>query len=216
MSNYNMNETAETLEKHETLVSEKEALRYTLKNARNEIPEESRIAQSKALTQILTGTEMYQNARYILSYVSYGSEVDTHDLIKQAIKDQKEVYVPKTMETIQGRRMAFFKCEDLQNLKRNARGILEPEIDYANVFPVDIHMALDRGEQWLVIVPCLAFDEKLGRIGYGGGYYDRFLSKLLKKFAIGLAFKEQIIDHVPMGEKDQPVDLVLTPEKAFF
>lgn len=198
------------------VLSRKNELRGELKERRNNIPEEERIAQTQAIIKTLVSTEMYQNARFVLTYVSFGSEVGTHELITQAIRDQKNVYVPRVMESLTGRRMEFFKCEDLANLKRNNMGILEPELNYAQVFPYDIHMSLDRAEECLVIVPGLGFDQRLGRIGYGGGYYDRFLTKCRKKFSIGIAFKEQMIDTVPMGENDSPVDLVLTSDRAYF
>lgn len=198
------------------VAARKAELRKRLKEIRNNLPEEDRIAESRAIMQTLTRTEMYQNARFILTYVSSGSEVDTRDFITQAIKDQKSVYVPKVMESLSGRRMEFFRCDDLTQLHRGAMGIMEPEADYAAVFPYDIHMSLDRAEECLVIVPGLGFDERLGRIGYGGGYYDRFLTKCRKKFSIGIAFKEQMVDEIPMDEYDTPVDLVLTSDRAYF
>lgn len=198
------------------VIAQKAALRKELKERRDNIKEEDRIAESKAIIRTLTSTEMYQNARFLLTYVSFGSEVDTKELITQAIKDQKNVYVPRIMESLSGRRMEFFKCEDIANLQRNYMGILEPELNYAQIFPYDIHMSLDRAEECLVIVPGLGFDQHLGRIGYGGGYYDRFLTKCRKKFSIGIAFKEQMIDEVPMGAQDCPVDLVLTSDRAYF
>lgn len=183
---------------------------------RDAIPEEERTTQSKAITAALQSTEMYQNARFILSYVSFGSEVDTHDLIQQAIRDQKKVYVPKIIDGANGRHMEFFQCEDLHELTPGTMGILEPEADYARTFPYEIHLSLDRAEECLVIVPGLGFDEHLSRIGYGGGYYDRFLSKCRKQFSIGIAYKQQMIDNIPMAENDVPVDLVLTSDRAYF
>lgn len=194
----------------------KAQLRKELKERRDNIPEADRAAESETIIKTLMSTEMYQNARFILTYVSFGSEVDTKQLITQAIKDQKNVYVPRIMESLQGRRMEFFKCENLADLGRNYMGILEPELNYAQVFPYDIHMSLDRAEECLVIVPGLGFDQHLGRIGYGGGYYDRFLTKCRKRFAIGIAYKEQMLDEVPMSENDSPVDLVLTSDRAYF
>lgn len=199
-----------------SIMSDKAALRGRMKQIRGAIPEEDRIAESRAIMKTLRSTEMYQNARFILTYVSSGSEVDTRDFITQAIRDQKNVYVPRVMESLSGRRMEFFRCDDLSALRRSTYGILEPEADYAAVFPYDIHMSLDRAEECLVIVPGLAFDQQLGRIGYGGGYYDRFLTKCHKRFAIGVAFKEQMVDAVPMDSHDMPVDLVLTSDRAYF
>lgn len=195
---------------------DKSDMRKSLKAMRDAIPEEDRVAQSKSITQVLQGTEMYQNARFVLCYVSFGSEVDTHELIQQAIRDQKKVYVPKIVSSDNGKHMEFFQCEDIHALQPGSMGILEPEADYAKVFPYDIHLSLDRAEECLVIVPGLGFDEHLGRIGYGGGYYDRFLSKCRKQFSIGVAYKQQMIENIPMDENDVAVDLVLTSDRAYF
>ncbi len=78
------------------------------------------------------------------------------------------------------------------------------------------HISLDRKEECVVFVPGLAFDASLQRIGYGGGYYDRFLGAFQKRMAVGLSFKEQIIDSVPCAGYDEPLDLIVTPERAYF
>ena len=113
-------------------------------------------------------------------------------------------------------KMDFFLCEDLSLLVRNEKGILEPEANPARLFPYTTHISLDSAENCMILVPGLAFDAKLGRIGYGSGYYDRYLSGFCKKMTIGMAFKEQIVEEVPMGQDDILMDLVVTPERAYF
>lgn len=192
---------------------EKEALRHKMKKLRDEIPEESRNEQNKTITNIILNTALYESAAFILSYVSFGSEVDTTELIRHAIRDGKKVYVPKVLGSGV---MDFFQCEDLAQLRPGAMGILEPEADPCALFPYTTHISLDSAENCMILVPGLAFDKKLGRLGFGGGFYDRYLSGFRKKMAIGMAFNEQIVDEVPMGQEDASVDLVVTPERAYF
>lgn len=192
---------------------EKEALRRKMKKLRDEIPEESRNEQNKTITNIILNTALYESAAFILSYVSFGSEVDTTELIRHAIRDGKKVYVPKILGSGV---MDFFQCEDLAQLCPGAMGILEPEADPCALFPYTTHISLDSAENCMILVPGLAFDKKLGRLGFGGGFYDRYLSGFRKKMAIGMAFNEQIVDEVPMGQEDVCVDLVVTPERAYF
>ena len=192
---------------------QKADLRTRMKEIRNSIPEETREAENKAITNIMLNTSLYESAAFILTYVSYGSEVDTTAFIRQAIRDGKKVYVPRVLRN---NTMDFFLCEDLGNLKRSKMGILEPDADPETLFPYTTHISLDSAENCMILVPGLAFDSKLGRIGYGGGYYDRYLAGFRKKMAIGMAFNEQIIEEVPMGQEDIPLDLVVTPDRAYF
>lgn len=198
---------------NEDLRAVKQEFRIRALAARDNIPESVRAEQSRAITGMILQTELYEKARYILSYVSFGSEVDTRELIRRAVRDQKRVYIPRIMDE---KRMEFFEIQDLSSLKRNSFGILEPEPDPVRLFPYNWHLSLDRAEECVVLVPGLAFDEKLHRIGYGRGYYDRFLAGFRKKMSIALAFNEQIADDVPVRETDEPVDLIVTQERAYF
>lgn len=199
-------------EKLQLLNGQKDALRTTMKQIRDSIPEEQRAQESKALLDIVTQTELYENAKWILSYVSFGSEVDTRELLKRALKDGKRVYVP----AVQEKHMDFFQLENLDALKPGTMGIPEPEADPARVFPYDLHLSLDKAEECVFLVPGIAFDRKCHRLGFGGGYYDRYLDGFHKKMTVGLSYTEQIVDSVPVGEKDVSLDLVVTPGGAFY
>ncbi len=188
-------------------------LRKQMKEIRAAIPADVREAQNKAITSILLNTSLYESAAFILTYVSYGTEVDTRAFIRQAIRDGKKVYVPRVLNH---QKMDFFLCEDLGSLSAGKLGIPEPDPDPENLFPYTTHISLDSAENCMILVPGLAFDSRLGRIGYGGGYYDRYLSHFCKKMSIGMAFNEQMIDEVPLGPNDIPMDLVVTPDRAYF
>lgn len=192
----------------------KKDLREKMKKVRDGIPEETRAAEDEMLTRIILGTELYEAANFILTYVSFGTEVDTKALIRQALRDGKKVYVPYVFP--KSKKMDFFLCEDPGKLRRNRIGIPEPEPDPTGLFPYTTHISLDAAENCMILVPGLAFDAKLGRLGYGGGYYDRYLEKFQKKMAVGMAYNEQIVDEVPMGQEDIPLDLVVTPQQAYF
>ena len=192
----------------------KEDLRARMKKVRQDIPADVRAQEDETLTKIILGTELYESSEFILSYVSFGTEADTRALIRRAIRDGKRVYVPYVFP--KSGAMDFFLCEDLGKLRRNRLGIPEPEPDPAKLFPYTTHISLDSAENCMVLVPGLAFDARLGRIGYGGGYYDRFLGSFRKKMAVGMAYNEQLVDEVPMGPDDIRLDLVVTPTQAYF
>lgn len=201
-----------TEEEKKALGESKKALREKMKALRDAIPQETRNAENKTLTEMILQTELYQKAKWILTYVSFGSEVDTTALIQKAFKDGKHVFVP----CIRNHTMDFYEIENLHDLTPGTMQIPEPDPNPAKKFPYEIHLSLDRAEECAVFVPGLAFDKKCGRIGYGGGYYDRFLGTFRKKMAVGLCYTEQIVDEVPMGENDVQPDLVVTPTGAFF
>ena len=198
---------------NEELQQKKIECRRAMTELRDAIPKEDREAMSRQITDIILQTEMYQNARYILTYVSCGSEVATIPLIRRALKDEKQVYVPRIMGPDT---MRFFRIRELSQLTPGTLQIPEPEADPLRSFPYSMHLSLDRAEECVFFVPGLAFDEKLNRLGMGRAYYDRYLKGFAKKLTIGLAFPQQIIGEVPADEEDVPMDIVVTPERAYF
>lgn len=148
----------------------------------------------------LISSSFYKNSKDIFVFVSFRSEVDTHKIIKNALMDGKNIYVPKVISKDEG--MKAYKIKSLEDMEVGYYGILEPKSCCQEISPNFID---------LVIIPGAAFDKNGGRIGYGGGYYDRFLPLLrgsVKKIAI--AYKLQVIDSVPMEEKDIRVDEIIT------
>ena len=175
------------------VVEEKKALREKMKTIRDAIPEETRKEEDRILTDTILQTPFYAQAKWILTYVSFGSEVDTHALIRSALKDRKRVFVP----CVKDKAMDFYEIEALTDLAPGTMGI-------------------DRAEECAVFVPGLAFDRNCHRIGYGGGYYDRFLASFRKKMAVGLCYTEQVQEAIPCLPEDMQTDIVVTPTGAFF
>ncbi len=129
-------------------------------------------------------------------FVSFGSEVYTHEMIKEALKN-KVVVVPK----LKNNSFLPYRIDDFNELNfKNKYNILEPE---------NYNKKIDKNKIDLVVVPGIAFDKKGHRIGYGKGYYDVFLSDM-KSAKIGLAFNIQIVDALPIEEHDVKLNKVVT------
>jgi 5-formyltetrahydrofolate cyclo-ligase len=130
-------------------------------------------------------------------YYPVNFEIDDLELLKKFEKNKFNISLPVTKKNFQ---MDFYKWSFSDPLKVNKYGIPEPETK--NIVYPDV-----------LLVPLVAFDKNLNRLGYGGGYYDRLIKKLSKKkkiMKIGLAFSAQKIDKVPINMYDQKLDYIVT------
>ncbi len=141
----------------------------------------------------------YRRNNTVLLYVSKSIEVDTYALIEKALKDGKTVAVPRCMEGT--RNMAFYCITSLNDLEKGNFGVYEPK--------VDICVPLNDMKQGLCIVPGMVFDIKGYRLGYGKGYYDRFLS-VFQGNVVGLCYSNCICWQLPRGIYDKSVDILVT------
>lgn len=149
-------------------------------------------------------SSFYKKAQNIFIYVSVNSEADTRRIIQKALDDEKTVCVPKVISKKHG--MIAVRINGLNELSKGAYGIPEP-IKYDKKF--------DEHDIDLILLPGLAFDECGGRIGYGGGFYDRFISITGKNTVkIGLAYSCQIFDKVTCLEYDEPLDVLITEKSV--
>lgn len=141
-----------------------------------------------------------------MSYVSIDKEIFTHDFIKKSIKDGKNIYIPVTKPRT--KKLVLSHLIDFDNdLEKGHWGLLEPK---KGTFRPHCHEILD-----LILVPGLIFSQNGHRLGYGGGYYDTFLSSLSKSIpTIGIAFECQVTENLPVQSHDISVDYILT-EKRF-
>jgi 5-formyltetrahydrofolate cyclo-ligase len=157
---------------------------------------------SKIITDNLKGLKEYQTSRIPLIYVSFRSEVDTHQLIRERLNSGLEVAIPKT--DVKNRRLETYLLKDWgKGLRPGAYGILEPDVKVASLIrPSQIDM---------VVIPGSVFDRQCGRYGYGGGYFDRFLSiEAPQALRIGLAFSLQVLPEIPLKTHDQRMDIIVT------
>ena len=179
---------------------DKKALRAEIKAKKRAMTEAQIAATSEALAQQLYAHPAYQNAKSIFGYLSYNQEVRTMPMLEQAQKDGKRVAVPKVIDDT----MIFIWLDDLSRV----------ELGYCNIpEPMDNGPeAID--ETALVLMPGLAFDPQGHRIGYGGGFYDRFLAEEPDHPTLALCYGFQMVEHLETEEFDIPVNKVLWADPA--
>lgn len=183
---------------------EKRSLRAHFRQIRREIPHERRSVLADRAANRLFELDFYQKSDKILVYVSYQDELDTFPVIRRALGDGKCVYVPRCIPGAAGE-MCFHRIMDpARDLHGGMYGIPEPDPE-AELFP---------GGAALCIVPGLAFTSSGHRLGYGGGYYDRFLSSFPGE-SVGYCFQEQIVRELPCEPWDVPLSGVVTPERFY-
>lgn len=140
----------------------------------------------------------YKNSDIILTYVSKDIEVDTIRLIKKAVADGKRVAVPKCIDGT--REMDFYFIKSLDDLEKGSFGVLEPK---------NICEKVTDFSEGFCIVPGMSFDTNGFRLGYGKGYYDRFLSRF-KGATAGICYSCCVQWNLPRGKFDKPVDVLVT------
>lgn len=162
---------------------------------------------SAKIIQKLETSVTFQNTRLPLFFISFRSEVHTHDIIKNRLDAGLPVLVPRSI--IRKRRLEIFRIRHWdRDLAEGAYGILEPLPDRAE--RINDPSCIDA-----VLVPGSVFDRKCGRYGYGGGFYDRFLQNdAPNAVRIGLAFHFQLMDEIPLQPHDQRLDIILTDHET--
>lgn len=181
----------------------KEELRHLILQRRSKLPKTDHSAKSKQIITRLFLLDEFQKATTILFYVSYGSEVDTHQLIQQSLSLGKTVIVPKSDTAQTSLLLSQLKTWD--DLKKGAYSILEPKQSAFKPVQPDV---LE-----LILVPGIVFDMHGYRIGHGKGYYDRLLKQIRNVPCIGLAFELQIVKQIKKEEHDERIDVIITEDR---
>lgn len=184
---------------------DKKHLRKEAIAKRNSLSHEQIKKISNNIFSQLYSLPFYNEAAIIMSYVSIGKEIFTHDFIKKSMQVGKKIFIPVTNPAT--KEMILSHIIDFnRDLEKGYWGILEPKKEALRPLSSEV---LD-----LILVPGLAFTQKGDRLGYGGGYYDRFLSSLTKPVTtISLAFKFQVFETLATKSHDVPIDYILTEEK---
>lgn len=141
----------------------------------------------------------YKSCEVVFTYVSKEIEVDTKNIIDRVLKDGKRVAVPRCVK--EGTLMNFYYIKGSEDLEHGAFGVLEPIVEKCE--------KVSEYEKAICIVPGLAFDTKGFRLGYGKGYYDRFLSTF-NGLTVGICYSKCIQWELPHGFYDRPVDILIT------
>ena len=173
----------------------KTELRKSIRTRKRAMTEAEIREKSEALGRLFLQSEEYRNARSIYGYLPYNQEVRTVAMLEQALRDGKRVAVPKCY----GDEMRFIWMEDLSLVEKGYAGIPEPIADGP----------IADDETALVLMPGMAFDREGHRIGYGGGFYDKFLAREENHPKVALCYDFQMVPHLETEEYDIPVDKVI-------
>ena len=174
---------------------DKKELRRQISKRKREMTESEIENASRVLAEKFVNSQVYRDAKTIYGYMPYNQEVRTIPMMEQALRDGKRVAVPK----VYGDTMKFIYMDDLSQVEEGYYNIPEPIADG----PVA------EAPTALVLMPGLAFAEKGNRMGYGGGFYDKFLAQEPDHPTVALCYAFQMVDHIPTEEYDIPVDCVL-------
>lgn len=174
---------------------DKTELRREIRARKRTMTEAEIEERSAKLAQLFFASRAYQNAKTIYGYLPYNQEVRTVPMLERALKDGKKIAVPK----VYGEEMKFLYLDDLNAVAKGYAGIPEPIADE----PVA------HDETALVLMPGLAFDPQGHRIGYGGGFYDKFLAAEPNHPTLALCYEFQMLPKLDVEDHDIPVDTVL-------
>lgn len=188
----------------------KDDIRKEILGKRDSLTLEQQQEKSRQIFEKLITLEEYKHSRNILVYADFGSEVKTDDIILDSLSMGKNVYCPKVTDHENGL-MVFAKIESLEDLELGFVGLREPNIDdLTTIFHVNDSIDGDIGRT-LVILPGVAFDRNLNRIGYKGGFYDRFLEKNSALETVAIAYDIQVVDYdIPFEFHDKKPQKIVT------
>lgn len=190
----------------ETMDSRKAEARKRFREMRAGIQSSNRKCIDASIAACVLQTREYQNASIILPYLSFGAEVDTHAIIEDAWATGKRVALPRCIEGT--RNMTWHRVDSFAGLTTSRLGVDEPPYDDNSIVdPIYLQNAL-------AIIPGLTFDDHGYRLGYGGGFYDVFLSDF-KGTTMGLCRNAQLSERLDIiDEFDLPVRIVVTEDRV--
>ena len=174
---------------------------------RDALPAAERRALSELITRRLLALDAYRGARCVMAYASFGSEFETGDFISDVLAQGKELVLPGVERG--SRTLQLHAVHDpARQLAAGVWGIPQPRAELCPLVPVS---RLD-----FVLVPGVAFSRRCERLGYGGGYYDGFIRGLARRPPlVAAAFSLQILPALPVSERDQYVDCVVTENAEY-
>lgn len=187
----------------EELREQKKRLRSEILKRRDALTQEERERGKLLITERILGHQWYYLSDVILGFVSYRSEISTMEILENALRDGKCVYVPK----VEGQEMQFYRIHSLTELKEGYQGIPEPQGNTERYI-----FDPEKAAKCLLLMPGSVFDPLGNRMGYGAGYYDRYLAdkEELRLRSIGIGFCCQQAEAVPTEETDRkPYQVIL-------
>ncbi|ABO51386.1 5-formyltetrahydrofolate cyclo-ligase [Desulforamulus reducens MI-1] len=186
---------------------DKKGIRKKVLEVRSALKKSEVADKSSVIVERLVSFEPYRRAKTIMVYLDFRKEVKTESLINHALRSGKRVTVP-VVNAVDRSMTPSLLVDFPGDLSIGSYGILEPAPE--NLRPVEVQ------ELDLIVVPGTVFDHQGNRMGYGGGYYDRFIPRLRKDaVTVALAFEFQVRENfsVLMGKYDQPVQFIVTEKQ---
>ncbi len=188
------------MQQNKQVSQQKAETRKKLKVLRAKLPEATRLDYSNSITEQVLKLDEIRLAKTIFIYISYATEVHTHDLIKSLLDNGKSLAVPKIVNS------GFMKAESFsswEDLIPGELGILTPSYSDPCNEPFDV-----------ALVPGLGFTLSGHRMGFGRGYYDKWFAQNEVKHKIALAFESQLVDDIPIEDTDVPMGKIVTEERV--
>ncbi len=202
--------------------SERGQLREQMKERRRALALEEIVQKSASVREAVLAMPEVEQTELVCMYLSYGREVDTRPLVAQFAAMGKRVAVPKVLGP---GAMEFYYIQSLADCVPGAYGILEPKEGLTVVQPdfvltsdiadVTAGVMQEKISRSVMLLPGLAFDQNGARMGYGGGYYDRYLTSYPQFTKIALAYEFSVFSKLPTEPHDIPVDYIITEEKIW-
>ena len=159
----------------------------------------NREISDELIAEKLLSLDEYKDAKTILIYASLDEEIKTDDIISRAHSDDKRVAVPYCYD--ESGNMGFYLISSVDELETGSFNVREPDKNQCE--------KLENFSDSIIIVPGMMFDKSGFRLGYGKGYYDRFLAKY-NQISIGLCYDEMLVSSLPRGKFDKNVDIIIT------
>lgn len=182
----------------------KAEIRKRILEVRKGLTDEEVASKSEAIVQKVIKTPEYKEADNILLYADYCREVMTRGIFEDALLHRKRIYFPRVDKLMHT--MEFHQIISVRQLERGYMDILEPRED------VRPRYRFQPREDTLAILPGVAFDTSGYRVGYGKGFYDKFLADKRQISTMALAYACQIVDEIPRDEHDIKMDKIVTEE----
>lgn len=183
----------------------KNELRAKAKEYRTSLTEQQKTELDTAIFDNLCSISEYNSAKTVLCYMSTPSEVDTKRIISSLFKQNKTVAVPRCIDD--SRDMEFYTISSFDQTYKRTFGVFEPDSDKCQ--------RLRDYRNSVCILPGLAFDREGFRLGYGKGYYDRFLSSF-RGVKIGIVYEKCLFEKLMHGFFDIPADVVVTEKQVYY
>lgn len=183
----------------------KDAIRKQMLQIRSRLSSEEVYLLSEKIFNNLKKNSFFDNSANIMIYLNFKNEVKTDFIINYCLRNNKKVYIPICIP--ETHELCISRITDLKELQSGHFGIREPKLEYIRLS--------DSSLVDLVLVPGVAFDNSGNRIGFGAGYYDRFMRRLEPGvIKAALAYSFQIADAIPSDQYDIPMDYVVTEKST--